>query len=323
MMVVYLHMGESAHGVTGSIGIIPHSLVVVGRAGVDIFFVLSGVVIAKTAPGMTPENFLWRRVRRILPIYYVATLLLIAIANHDMNWRVLLSTFLLWPATDVMVAPLLPVAWSLAFEMLFYLSATLVLLDRRWLWALGGCYVLAFSLRSFSPVFQFLGNPIIIEFLFGVVISQLPGRRWAIWGIPVGFAALIAAGPLGLWPQGLALEFLIGQDSLQRVFVYGLPSALIVYGVMQIKAGESVWSYLGDASYSIYLFHTFVVILMFAFPPFRPELLVLVGMAVSVFFAWRIHELIEKPILRAIPTLKDRSREVRSPTAASFIRADD
>src|SRR6266550_3905557 len=72
LMVVYVHASQTAFAVTGSIGIIPHDIAVMGHAGVDIFFVLSGVVIAKTAPGVSAAQFAWRRIRRILPIYFAA-----------------------------------------------------------------------------------------------------------------------------------------------------------------------------------------------------------------------------------------------------------
>jgi exopolysaccharide production protein ExoZ len=95
----------------------------------------------------------------------------------------MLATFLLWPATYVMTAPLLAVAWSLSFGMLFYGCTALVLLDRRWLYALLFAYAVAFVLRPWGPIFEFLGNPIMIEFLFGVLIAQLPGVRFGSLGL--------------------------------------------------------------------------------------------------------------------------------------------
>jgi exopolysaccharide production protein ExoZ len=308
LMVVYAHAASVALAATGSVGIIPRDLAVMGTAGVDIFFVLSGVVIAKTAPGMSSTQFAWRRIRRIAPIYLVAcapVLLLVAVKMGGFDWRHALSTILLWPATDVMTASLLPSAWTLSFEMLFYFSATLVLYNSRWLYVLVGLYALTFWMRPLGPIFQFLGNPLIIEFLFGVAVAYAPPLpRVGVLLIPLGFAALAAAGLLHVAPKGKALDFLTGQENLQRVFVCGLPSALIVYGFMQIRARESVWTYLGDASYTLYLFHPFLLLLLPALwlmVPVQSDLTVIIGVAASVLLAWRIHVLIEKPILRAIP----------------------
>ena len=306
LMVVYSHAAQTALTDNGSLGILPLDLVVMGRSGVDIFFVLSGVVIAKTAPGMTSAQFLWRRIRRILPIYLVVCVpALLMAAKTGFGWRGVLATVLLWPATDVMTAPLFPVAWTLSFEMLFYLSAALVLHDRRWLYVLGAFYGLAFSLRPLSPVFQILGNPLVVEFLFGVAIAFAPSWRSGRIGIPFGFAARAAAWFLRIAPVGGTLEFLTGQENLQRVFVYGVPSALIVYGFMQIRARASVWTYLGGASYSLYLFHPFALELVHALDkqlPMPSDLIIITGIGASVLLAWRIHVLIEKPILRVIPT---------------------
>jgi exopolysaccharide production protein ExoZ len=310
LMVVYVHAAQTAFAVTGSIGIIPHGLFITGLAGVDIFFVLSGVVIAKTAPGMTASQFVWRRLRRILPIYFAALLiclpLLVRASESGVGWRAAVSTLLLWPATDVMTAPLLGVAWTLSFEMLFYLSVALVLHDRRWLYVLGVLFGAAFALRPFGPVFQFLGNPLVFEFLFGVAIASAQRWRGGLLGIPLGFAGLAMAGFLHLAPAGETLESLTGQENLRRVFVYGLPAAMIVYGFMQIKARESLWTRLGDASYSLYLFHPTILGLLLMLwlkaPATQSDLIICIGIAASVILACLAHIKIEKPMLKAIPT---------------------
>jgi exopolysaccharide production protein ExoZ len=306
LMVVYFHAEEVAFVATGSSGFIPHDLASMGRAGVDIFFVLSGVVISRTAQGLTASQFTWRRIRRIMPMYLVCCVPAFLIAGKTgFGWREVLASLLLWPATDVMTVPLLPVAWTLCFEMLFYACVAKILHDRRWLYILLGLYGVAFVLRPLGPVFQFLGNPLILEFLFGVAIARAPMSRPCRWGIPIGFAALALAGPLHIAPTGGDIDFLKGEEGVQRVLVYGLPAALIVYGAMQIKARESVWTYLGDASYTLYLAHTFIVsalLTLWIIVPLQADLIIAITITASVVFAWRIYEAIEKPLLRALPT---------------------
>src|SRR5437868_4658729 len=46
----------------------------VGAFGVDIFFPISGFVICLTAPKLTWKEFLVRRIARVVPIYWVATI---------------------------------------------------------------------------------------------------------------------------------------------------------------------------------------------------------------------------------------------------------
>ncbi len=85
-----------------------------------------------------------------------------------------------------MTLPLVPVAWTLCYEALFYAAAAFVLADRRWLFPVLGLFVASMALRQHGAVFQFLGNPLIIEFLFGVALPMRPpfstpsgGFHWA------------------------------------------------------------------------------------------------------------------------------------------------
>jgi exopolysaccharide production protein ExoZ len=168
-------------------------------------------------------------------------------------------------------------------------------------------------LRQLGPVFQILGNPLIIEFLLGVLIARLPAWRGAVLGIPIGAAALAATGFLGIAPSGERLAGYIGEYNLQRLFVCGLPAAMIVYGVMQMKARRGLWTYLGEMSYSLYLFHTPVVwlaVLLWMSFPIRGDLAIVLTIVASILVSWRLHELIERPILRALPSDWKRSQAV-------------
>jgi len=173
----------------------------------------------------------------------------------------------------------------------------------------------ACALRELGPIFQFLGNPLIIEFLFGVMLSRLPiDRPWFRLGIPFGFLCLALAGFFDLAPQGGTMDFLRGDDGFARITVYGLPAALIVYGFMQIKAAPSMWTVLGDASYALYLTHPFVVAILWEFWklfPIEANLMIVITSAACVVFAWRIRVRVEKPILAALP-LRIVMRQSRS-----------
>ncbi|GLQ76946.1 acyltransferase [Mesorhizobium huakuii] len=300
LMVVYVHAAQTAVEATGSNGLLPRDFQVVGFAGVDIFFVISGVIIARTAPGLTWRSFAWRRFRRIVPLYLLISIPYAIVAyKTGFGWRDAVATLLLWPATDQMTAPALPAAWTLCFEMLFYAAVTIVLIDRRLLAGLLGIFGLAMIFRSAGPVPQFLGNPLIIEFGFGVVLAYVPRWKPAVWCLPIGAAAMIAAGFIGMAPQGGTMEFLAGDNGFQRVLVYGLPAAMIVFGTMQIDAQPSAWTVLGDASYMLYLIHTLPITLLLmvwtAFP-IPPDLVIVIGTATSVLFAWRMYVRFELPL---------------------------
>jgi exopolysaccharide production protein ExoZ len=250
LMVVYVHTADIAALATGSIGLIPPRVASLGYVGVDIFFVISGLVIAKIAPGRTASEFISSRVTRIAPLYFLFAIPAFAITSWaDFSWRKAVATFLFWPATDQMTIPALEVGWTLCFEMLFYACVALVLIDRRWALIIIGAYGIAVILRPIGPPFQFLGNLMILEFLLDVAIAYAPSWRSGIWGIPIGAIWIIGAGLNGVAPA----ESIDGHDGLRQVLIFGIPSAMIVYGTLQIKARPSVWTYLGDASYSLYL----------------------------------------------------------------------
>src|SRR4051812_5002148 len=63
LMVVYLHAAHFA----GYSDVVPRWLIKTGGAGVDIFFVISGFVIARIAVGRTAAEFARARFYRIVP----------------------------------------------------------------------------------------------------------------------------------------------------------------------------------------------------------------------------------------------------------------
>ncbi len=302
-MVVYVHAAQIARMATGSNGLLPPELQLAGQAGVDIFFVISGLIIATTAPGLTWKQFAAKRFRRIMPVYLavcVPAFLIALQTGTNLGWRELLASVALWPTTDKLTAPILPVAWTLCFEALFYAAATLILFNRRWLPALAALYIASFALRSHAPLFQFLGNPLIAEFLFGAALAYAPRTRLALIGIPLGASAIIAAGFIGLAPIGSTMSFLEGKDGVMRVMCYGIPAALIVYGVMQVNARRSIWTSLGDGSYMLYLTHPLlmpVMLVLWRTVPAPPDMIIIVTAAIAVAFAQWLHLRFEKPLL--------------------------
>jgi len=307
-MIVYLHTADEAMRSTGIIGSIPRELEQIGHSGVDIFFVTSGFIITKIAPGRSASEFMWSRFTRIFPMYLLFAIPILAaevakLGISGLGWRDAVATLLLWPATDQVTVPALTVGWTLCFEMLFYACAAVMLFDWRLVFAIIAIYGIAFLLRPIGPTFQFLGNPLIFEFLLGVAVSYIPGWRPGILGVPFGAILLVGAGFFGFLPVGSGESMLRGDEGIQRVLVFGIPAAMIVYGTLQVQARESIWTYLGGTSYSLYLSHTYPITLLFIFWKefsIPTDLVILTSISVSVLFAWRIHELFEKPIMTAL-----------------------
>ncbi|WP_269219752.1 acyltransferase family protein [Brevundimonas vesicularis] len=108
-----------------------------GAVGVDVFFVISGFIIATTTQGQTGVGaagaFLWRRLRRVAPIYWLLSLpILVGMARGGtLSPQVAAATFLFWPFSGLeMTFPALGPGWTLCFEMLFYAGFGLAIAGR-------------------------------------------------------------------------------------------------------------------------------------------------------------------------------------------------
>ncbi|MFA4939359.1 acyltransferase family protein [Brevundimonas sp.] len=250
-----------------------------GAVGVDVFFVISGFIIATTTRGQAgvgaAGDFLWRRFRRVAPIYWLLSLpiLVVMARGGTLSPEVAVATFLFWPFSGLeMTFPALGPGWTLCFEMLFYAGFGLAMAGgKRVGWGLVGAYavMLAAGLVVAAPVLRFWGAPIILEFLLGVGIASVwreaPRRlgRWAVGLAMVGFGLSLVVGYGGIDDVRALNDPLNG---LRRVLIWGLPSALLVFGVVRMERADvapgrlaRAAAFMGDASYSIYLTHVLVI----------------------------------------------------------------
>ncbi len=107
-----------------------------GSESVIVFFILSGVVIHHVSVKSldTPALFLKKRLVRLLPIYFIALLLvelIYWIVEHrwDESNSIIGSVFFVATLQGLLTRPLTfnPVIWSLSFEMFFYVVYTLTI----------------------------------------------------------------------------------------------------------------------------------------------------------------------------------------------------
>ncbi|OLP59195.1 hypothetical protein BJF93_04660 [Xaviernesmea oryzae] len=304
--------------------IIPAAVVELGAFGVDLFFVLSGFLMIfisrKYVSGEKPvSDFLIQRIFRVWPLYVIATALYLGLAivssltktgelPYDTAWWRLLSIFFI-PSFDRtgVLQPIVGVGWTLNYEAFFYLVFSIALFfpGRFILPAVGGvlfafflagCYVLP----SGSAGHIFLSNPILFEFLFGAVIAAMHRggflRLNALYYLSAGFALLIAFA-------------FVPNESVWRFIARGVPAALIFIGFLRLEE-RVTWSrllvLLGDASYSIYLFHVVILyqvigklfpLIAKALPVLSGEVSALMASLVAIVIGTLIHLFVEKPIL--------------------------
>jgi peptidoglycan/LPS O-acetylase OafA/YrhL len=245
-----------------------------GTTGVDLFFVISGMImVVTTADGrQTPLGFLRNRLTRIAPLYWSITLLVFAMAL--LSPALLQSTtadpvhllkslaFVPYVRPSGDVNPIVFVGWSLNYEMMFYLLFALGLLwRRRWAGVAATGLVLVASvfaalwLKPSDPVLGFYSQPMVLEFAAGMALGLLLprlrfGRRWRWAAAAAGataFGLMLASS--ALWPG-------------QRIWaVPVLATAVVAAAVAAERGGLAVrqgWILLlGAASYAVYLTHFF------------------------------------------------------------------
>jgi peptidoglycan/LPS O-acetylase OafA/YrhL len=249
--------------------------------GVDIFFVISGFIMMLVSERESRAPiFLAHRVARIVPIYWFYTLLLAAgavVAPWILRWttltpEILVKSLLFIPyhhPVDGEIHPLLTQGWTLQYEMLFYLLfATVIGLSVRVrIGALALMFAALIAIRTaLGPaiaIVDFLGNTILLEFLAGMALYAVHRRGWTMPSTAGLALIVVALITWGLGSKTLA-PLVAGLDQEQLRFLFwGTPALLVVFAFLGIHLPDrSIIRFLrkiGDASYTMYLCHTFII----------------------------------------------------------------
>ncbi|WP_236192711.1 acyltransferase family protein [Pseudomonas glycinae] len=238
-----------------------------GAVGVDIFFVISGLVIFLSTEGkaLPPARFLLYRLFRIVPAYWLYTVLMALLVvfarpllpDQTVDWSHLLLSLLFIPTENpggYGIYPTLNVGWTLNYEMLFYVLFAWALLFRlqvRLLVVAALLFAVCQAWTGFGWVSEFYRSDIVYEFLLGIGIGMLYRRGWigpALW-LPL----------LGIGAALLAIYHLPPEP---RLLNWGLPSAVLVMASMALERHverNRLLKLLGDCSYSVYLMHVLVL----------------------------------------------------------------
>jgi exopolysaccharide production protein ExoZ len=261
---------------------VTHVAWTLGSTGVSVFFVISGFIMVHICwesfgGWVAAKNFLQRRVIRIVPLYWLATVAALAFhrisATHGAldGWRELLCSlfFIPYSGADGSWSPIVPQGWTLNYEAMFYVIFALGLSFPRQigLLAIGailGVYIIIAPLLQ-NQTLAYLASPIVLWFVLGMGLAAL--WRWRRFEEPNWLAR----------------------------------SARVLEG-------------LGDASYSTYLVHGLILTgllriwTMVAGPP--SMWIVPVSLVVVTAAGWTIHLLIERPILRIIAVFQQPRRDL-------------
>jgi exopolysaccharide production protein ExoZ len=291
----------------------------VGAAGVDIFFVISGFVLWTVieANPSSPGLFLWRRAVRVVPLYWLITLALAALAlaapavlpQVRFEWGHLLESLAFVPHDDPAgnPFPLLPVGWTLNYEVILYLvMAAALLAPRPWrLWVITGLLIAVTSIGFVDPpAYPLFANPMLLQFVAGAWL----GQAWLTGRLPrkaIGWVMVIVGVDLFAAQQVLRLHTpgMVVVLDLWRPFLWGIPAFLVVAGAVSVEAAGGVRDIgpprlLGDASYSLYLCHWPVIALIAkVVPTTNPWLFIPIAVGGAVAAGLACRQGLEKPLL--------------------------
>lgn len=250
-----------------------------GGAGVEYFFVLSGFIIysAHAQDISQPQkifSYIKKRVIRIYPAYWIvflAVLLLFFITGRDkssskFDEMILLKALFLVPQEKTWEggtsSPIIDVAWTLQYEMFFYVLFAAIILN-RWLFLfLAAILCLACTILKLptdtSLLLKFFTEKWILLFFMGMLVafvckdnifSKSHFRIFLIIGVLI-FSLL-------------SFDTIIKRNflSFDKTIPYGISSALIIMGLVGLERfGQPLLSSnwmksLGDSSYALYLIH--------------------------------------------------------------------
>jgi peptidoglycan/LPS O-acetylase OafA/YrhL len=311
-----------------------------GAKGVDIFFVISGFVIAlSVSKGAGTVSyfgrFILRRSIRLDPPYWAAILLELTLLFLTLRFfpgypvtlpsgpQLLSHLFYLQDLLGY--GNVVPIFWTLCYEIQFYAFFVGLIVLREHLpttaqspqWSFvfaGGLFLLSLSVRFIVP--GSAPHGLFIDRWYQFFIGTLtysalsdPGRLKALY---LAWAAM-------------AMILVSTSASLMQLLPIGV-SAWIVFEARHVRWGRLLSSrpvqFLGAISYSLYLYHASVgwrfVSLMQRLIPGRWSsgtaiAVFLAGIAVSILFSTLMWRFIERPFLRFSQKIRMPLRNAQSP----------
>lgn len=358
-MVVW-HHGRHEAALMGDLG--PGTLLP-WWAGVDLFFVISGLVIVQASGPLAGAaggrgRFLAHRIARVVPLYWLTSLAFLALTLAAPRLLgeagalarepgYVAASFLFWPASrpDGSVQPLYGLGWTLNYEMAFYALFALGLGLRlrgavAWLWVVLVGLVAAQAVRPLPLPLAFWADPIVLEFAFGagLGLARAEGLRLP----PAPRLALAGLGSAGLFLAALYLRGGGEVPGFIRPLLVGLPAVLLVAGASLgsavSPAARAVLSWpvralvhLGDASYALYLVHPFALrvgrealVRLGLAAPLHPWGTLMAMTVLAVAAALVIHRVVERPLTRRLrAALELRENRVGAVQRPVFTRGED
>ncbi len=325
------------------------SMFELGAIGVDLFFVISGFIMVHVSQDIQGSRlfsagiFFLKRIARVLPIYAIFTLLMAAMAyayfyhpiehnysieqnygdaKRDLSFLLRSLTFTNWETT-----PLYTVGWTLIYEFWFYVLFAVCIASRINFYAFFAAYAGAIVTSTFFGVtrngpYHVLLSPLMLEFVMGVFLHGIYHRtrnfNSKAW---FTFTLAMIAGLLLLCESDPYFKSIFTSTEYKRTIFWGGAAFCVVFIFLSLEGifvPRRFFTFLGDASYSIYLTHWFCLTLiplafwhMGWFPHGSLAVYFFVSVAIALGISVLVHMYVERPLNRyfseKIAALKARS----------------
>lgn len=300
-----------------------------GRFGVVLFFLISGFVIPFSIRGERPlRRFAISRFFRLYPAMWLAILLLSVIfiwEGKPVSMATIVANMTMLPA--FLGQPWMSgIYWTLSIELIFYALCALLywrgllfrpLIVTSFAFLLIASTVVPVLLIIFANVrlpVQYIG--LHVSFLFcGLLLRMalVDKIKWAGAG-----AALVAIAQFDalMAVSGFSLQrgdsfFLIGKGPI--IYAYIAAFVVFIASIKTARPQSQLLSLLGALSYSIYLFHGLVAIVVYRFLPLTGELpdlfIGLVCVALTFVVSWLVYTFLEVPMIAMGRKVQNRTKE--------------
>lgn len=337
LMVVFFHSRSYFSDVPSWTGL--------GARGVDVFFVISGFIMAYSTQHLGTDLaavkasllFLAKRIIRVVPLYWIAVLW--TSAPYWINWLTTshslgdfyanFSPELISFLKDLAFIPHLSIeedeqgeifpiviqGWTLNYEMFFYFIFGLSLLLRKHRLLAVSVVIVALvvlgKIHKFKDVAGlFYTSSILIEFVFGIMLFHVYTKTHQL---SFDRVMLVVLGVVGFL-------LLNSGSNVNDKFVLAVAATIIVWVFIHAFRGVDIGllKLLGDASYSIYLFHPAAFLLarwFFGYAGIGRDgylnviVIVMGQVLVALVIGITIYYMIEKPMLKILRNLLGRVAE--------------
>ena len=322
LLVLVIHVMSTNKGLSETLNAATFEYWWIGNVGVDIFFVISGFIVSHAANKSCEKHgtgfkvavvFMLRRIARIYPVYWIVLLFSFVFGGYLVlapDWLPQAETWrLITLATTVNYKVML--AWTLAYEMLFYciLVAIIALPGNRFRYWLAGLATLhstviagvALSGQDYWRS-SILLSPMLLHFYAGCALFFLVRSR-----VEVNALLLLLLSFL-FFLLGMIGNRLWGNwEPPARALFFAVPSALLVWSVIRMERTHDLilpmWlQRIGDSSYSLYIWHQFLLACLYAFflryglfAALHWSLLLSIWAGLVICAGWVSYRVIEKP----------------------------